>query len=175
MTFPKPLLFFSFLLFLLCSCKTEPQKDSENEYLRWVGDIELNETTDKPDFRICNGEEQILQYFNLGAGPLYPEEKSTLLETFESKYEPVETNNQNGFIRIRFVVNCEGKADRFRILQADKDYNEIEFDERITDQLLEILKGIGSWKVMYRQEVPVDYYSYLIFKMNDGRITEILP
>ncbi|MDX1604124.1 MAG: hypothetical protein R3209_13730, partial [Salinimicrobium sediminis] len=72
MTFPKPLLFFSFLLFLLCSCKTEPQKDSENEYLRWVGDIELNETTDKPDFRICNGEEQILQYFNLGAGPLYP-------------------------------------------------------------------------------------------------------
>ncbi|MDX1754292.1 MAG: hypothetical protein R3259_13955 [Salinimicrobium sediminis] len=73
------------------------------------------------------------------------------------------------------MVNCEGKADRFRILQADKDYNEIEFDERITNQLLEITKGIESWKVMYGHEIPVDYYFYLIFKIKNGRITEILP
>ncbi|MFD2517593.1 hypothetical protein [Salinimicrobium flavum] len=175
MTFPKPLLLLSFLPLLLLGCKTEKQADTQNEYLRWVGDIEHNETTDEPDFKICNGDEQILQYFNLGAGPIFPEEKSTLVETFESKYEPVKTNDQNGFIRIRFVVNCEGKASRFRILQADKDYNEIEFDERITNQLLEITKGIESWKVMYRHEIPVDYYFYLIFKIKNGRITEILP
>ena len=175
MTFSKPLLLLSFLPFLLFSCKTEQKTDNEIEYLRWVGDIEQNNTTDKPDFRICNGEEQILQYFNLGAGPLYPEEKSALIKTFESKYKPVKDTGQNGLIRIRFVVNCEGKAGRFRILQADNDYNEIEFDKRITNQLLEITKAIDSWKIMYRQEVPVDYYSYLIFKTDNGRITEILP
>lgn len=175
MTFPRPLLLFSFLLLLLLSCKSEKQADSENEYLRWVGDIEHNETTDKPAFKTCNGDEQILQYFNLGAGPLYPEEKSALLETFETQYKPVEANGQNGMIRIRFVVNCEGKAGRFRILQADNDYNEIEFDKRITNQLLEITKGIEAWRVMYWREIPADYYFYLIFKINDGQLTEILP
>ena len=175
MTIPKPLLLFSFLPFLLFSCKTEKQADSENEYLRWVGDIQHNKTTDKPDFKICNGDEQILQYFNLGAGPLYPEEKSALLEIFETHYEPVKGTGQSGLIRIRFVVNCEGKAGRFRIIQADNDYNEIEFDKRITSQLLEITKGIEAWKVMYWRENPADYYFYLIFKINDGQITEILP
>ena len=166
------LLFFPLLL---QSCKTEKESDAENEYLRWVGDIKHSEEKDRPDFRICNGEEQVLQYFNLGAGPIFPEEKSTLLETFETQYKPVEASDQNGLIRIRFVVNCEGKAGRFRLLQVDNDYNEIEFDKRITDQLLEITKGIKVWKVMYRREIPVDYYFYLIFKMKDGHLTEILP
>ena len=175
MTFPKPLLLLIFLPLLLLSCKTEKEADSEYEYLRWVGDIAHNQDSDEPDFKICNGDEQILQYFNLGEGPIFPEEKSALLEVFESKYTPVEAAGQDGLIRIRFVVNCEGKAGRFRILQADNDLNEIEFDKRITDQLLEIAKGVEIWKVMYRHEIPVDYYFYLIFKIKDGRITEILP
>lgn len=175
MTFLKPLLFLIFLLFIFLSCKTEKQAESKNEYLRWVGDIEQDHDTDQPEFRVCNGDEQILQYFNLGAGPLYPEEKSTLLETFESQYKPVKASGQDGFIRIRFVVNCEGKAGRFRTLQADYDYNEIKFDKKVVNQLLEITKGIDAWKIMYRYEIPVDYYFYLIFRLEDGQITEILP
>ena len=175
MTFPKPLLFLSFFPLLLLGCKTETTPEDKDEYLRWVGDIEQNKNIDQPHFKACHGDEQILQYFNLGEGPLYPEEKSSLLETFESEYEPVKNTGQSGLIRIRFVVNCEGKAGRFRMIQADNDYNEIEFDKRITDQLLEITKEIDSWKIVYRREVPVDYYSYLIFKMNNGQITEILP
>ena len=175
MTFLKPLLLLVFLSLVLSSCKSDTTPESKDEYLRWVGDIEQNENVDQPDFKACHGDEQILQYFNLGEGPLYPEEKSALLETFETQYEPVKDTGQSGLIRIRFVVNCEGKAGRFRMIQADDNYNEIEFDKRITGQLLKITKDIKSWKIVYRREVPVDYYSYLIFKMNDGQITEILP
>ena len=171
----RPLFLLLSLPFILLSCKTEKQADSKNEYLRWVGDIEHNKKIDQSDFKICHGDEQILQYFNLGEGPLYPEEKSTILETFESKYKPVKATGEDGFIRIRFVVNCEGKAGRFRILQADYDYNEMEFDKSITAQLLEIIKEIDTWKKIYRYEIPVDYYFYLLFKINDGQITEILP
>ena len=174
MTFLKPLYLLIFLPLFLFSCKSENPNDSKNEYLRWVGDIEHNEKIDEPGFAACHGDEQILQYFNLGEGPLYPEEKLALLETFKSKYNPV-TDGQSGLIRIRFVVNCEGKAGRFRMIQADNDYNQVEFDKRITDQLLEITKGFKTWKVMHRQEIPVDYYFYLIFKIKDGQITEILP
>ena len=174
MTFSKPLFLLSFLPLFLFSCKSENPSDSKKEYLRWVGDIEQNENVDEPGFAACHGDEQILQYFNQGEGPLYPEEKLALLEIFKSKYKPL-TDDQDGLIRIRFLVNCQGKAGRFRILQADNDYNEVEFDKLITDQLLEITKGIENWEVLYRHKIPIDYYFYLIFKIKDGQITEILP
>jgi hypothetical protein len=67
---------------------------------------------------------KILQYFNLGKGPVYSGEKSKILNTFKSKYQPITDKNQNGLIRIRFIVNCEGKAGRFRVLQSDYNYQE---------------------------------------------------
>lgn len=162
---------FSFLW----SCQTEKKADEKQEYLRWIGDIEKNEQIDKLEFKVCNGDDKILQYFNLGKGPVYSGEKSNILNTFKSKYKPITDKNENGLIRIRFIVNCEGKAGRFRVLQSDYDYQEKDFNKDIVSQLLNITKEIENWEVFIRNEMPVDYYMYLIFKITDGQLTEILP
>lgn len=170
----------SFLVIILLSsifwsCKSEKKENPKKEYLRWVGDIEQNNQIDEVDFKVCNGEDKIFQYFNLEEGPVYSGEKSKILNTFKTKYQAVTDINQHGLIRIRFVVNCEGKAGRFRVLQSDYNYKEIKFDKKITSQLLKITKGIKKWKILHQQEIPIDYYMYLIFKITDGQITEILP
>lgn len=171
----KTLIAISFLFSIISSCQSEKKVEEKQEYLRWVGDIEQNDKIDKLDFKVCNGDDKILQYFNLGEGPLYSGEKSTILKTFKSKYKPSVDNSQNGLIRIRFIINCEGKAGRFRVLQSDYDYQEIEFDKRIVSQLVDITKGIENWQICYRSDIPVDYYMYFIFKITDGQLTEILP
>jgi len=163
------------LLSIFWSCQTEKKVNEKEEYLRWVGDIEHNAQIDEIDFKVCNGDDKILQYFNLGEGPVYRGEKSKILNAFKSKYQPISGKNQNGLIRIRFIVNCKGKAGRFRVLQSDFDYQEKEFDKETVSQLLNITKGIENWEVFKRHEVPVDYYIYLIFKITDGQLTEILP
>tara|TARA_R110002020_G_scaffold444853_1_gene656494 strand:- start:2053 stop:2316 length:264 start_codon:yes stop_codon:yes gene_type:complete len=84
-------------------------------------------------------------------------------------------SDQNGFIRLRFIVNCEGKTGRFRVLQSDENFEEMEFDNKIVNQLVTITKGIEKWGIFYRQDDPIDYYMYLIFKIKDGQLTEILP
>ncbi len=167
----KTLTIISSLIFVLASCQTKEKK----EYLRWVGDIEQNNEIDNPNFKVCKGDEKILQYFNTGEGPKYFGEKSRILNTFNEKYKPVTDHTQNGYIRIRFVVNCEGNAGRFRVLQSDYEYNEIQFNKSIVDQLLKITKEIENWEILYINGIPVDYYLYLIFKINDGQITEFLP
>ncbi|HKJ47918.1 MAG TPA: hypothetical protein VJ973_02455, partial [Christiangramia sp.] len=144
-------------------------------YLRWVGDIEQNDEIDEAEVKICNGDENILQYFNLSKGAVYKGEKSRIIDLFASDYKPVTGKNESGFIRIRFVVNCEGKPGRYRVLQSDENYQEKEFDEEIISQLLGITKSIEKWEVLDRDGFPVDYYMYLIFKIKDGRILEILP
>lgn len=160
---------------LLWSCETEKKDDGKQEYLRWVGDIEQNEQIDESEFKVCNGDNKVLQYFNLGEGPIYSGEKSKILSTFKSKYQPLRDKSQNGLIRIRFIVNCEGKAGRFRVMQSDYDYQKKDFNKEIVSQLLNITKEIENWEVLKRNEVPVDYYMYLIFKITDGQLTEILP
>ena len=165
------------IIILLCSilwsCKEETGQ--EKEYLRWIGDIEQDDEIDESEFKICNGDEKILQYFNFGEGPVYSGEKSRIINLFNSKYKPVTGKNENGLIRIRFVVNCEGKAGRYRVLQSDEKYQEKEFDKEIVSQLLNITREIEKWEVLERDEFAIDYYMYLIFKIKDGRIIDILP
>ena len=171
----KSILKFTVLILILCSCQTEKKAGEKDEYLRWVGDIQQNEQIDETEFKVCNGDDNILQYFNLGEGPVYSGEKSKILKTFKSKYQPVPGKTQNGLIRIRFIVNCEGKAGIFRVLQSDYDYQEKEFDKEIVSQLLNITSEIENWEVFKRNEISVDYYMYLIFKITDGKLIEILP
>ena len=165
----------AFVLSMLYSCQSEKKAVEKEAYLRWVGDIAQNEHLDDLNFRVCNGDENSLQYFNLGYGPVYKGEKSSLINTFKSNYKAITDANENGLVRIRFIVNCEGKAGRFRVLQSDYEYQETEFNSDIVSQLLNITKGIEHWEVLYRDNVAVDYYMYLIFKIRDGQLIDILP
>lgn len=171
----KNLLVILLLFFTFWSCQTDKNDGETQQYLRWVGDITYNEHTDTSDFRVCNGDDNVLQYFNLGEGPVYSDEKATILRTFKEQYKTLPNNKENGLIRIRFIVNCKGKAGRFRVLQSDYQYQQIEFDSEIVSQLLNTTQAIEQWKILYRNDIPVDYYMYLIFKISDGQLTEMLP
>lgn len=149
-----------------------PDNESPN-YLRHVGDIAFDKNIDDPDFILCD-ENKIAQYFNYSDGFQYDGEKIALINTFKNNYEEVETE-ETGMIRIRFVVNCDGQSDRFRLISMSSDYQSMVFDERITAQLMSISKSLTGWKKVFDSTSPIDYYQYLIFKINNGQIIEILP
>lgn len=163
---------FFLLTFLLRPVSSKGQKT----YLRWVGDSEFNIETDDSKFSPCGSEDRVLQYFNTGEGPQYVGEKPALLKHFYSKFQPPENNHQSGMIRIRFLVNCEGKAGRFRLTESDETYSPFTFDPKITGQLMQLTREIKDWKILKSSDTDAtDYYFYLIFKIKDGRIINILP
>ncbi|MDN3202801.1 hypothetical protein [Algoriphagus sediminis] len=141
---------------------------------RWVDDIQANPDLDNPSFEVCYSDLTTKQYFNLGFGTQYEGERPEIYRMFEENYTPVD-NDQSGWIRIRFIVNCKGETGRFRVLSSDENYNEMEFDPQIINQLLDITKSMDGWKILPNTETPIDYYQYLIFKMDKGKILEILP
>ena len=73
------------------------------------------------------------------------------------------------------MVNCEGEAGRYRVMASDFDYQEKRFDKRIVNQLLELTKKIGKWPQKKYRSLYGDYYMYLIFKIKDGQLIEVLP
>ncbi|MGB6035780.1 MAG: hypothetical protein WBG42_05900 [Cryomorphaceae bacterium] len=160
-----------FVVITLTNCSTEKE---QSKYLRYVGDIEADNKLDDPTFKLCNDEVFLKQYFNFSQGLQYEGEMLKIKEQFELAYVPVEVN-QSGWVRIRFVVNCRGESGRFRMICSDEHYESRQFDSRITDQLMSITKALEGWKPLPDSENPDEYYQYLIFKIENGDIIEILP
>ena len=156
---------------LLAGCTRSGQ---DSKYLRWVGDAEFDPEMDAADFQLCGSEKWVQQYLHFGQGLQYEGEKTALRKRFKEAYLPVETA-QSGWIRIRFIVNCQGQTGRFRMIGSDLDYQEQTFDERITGQLLKITQSLDGWAVLSKNGKPRDYYQYLIFKINNGNLIDILP
>lgn len=140
----------------------------------YIGNISFDEKTDRKDFILCD-ENHVYQYFNDSEGYLYDGEKLAIEEEFQKKYNQTIVKKENAWVRIRFIVNCLGRTDRFRLLTANYNYEPIEIDKNITSQLLEITKNLSGWIPKKIKEQKIDYYQYLIFKIKDGKIDEILP
>ena len=171
----KKSIFFNVLLIMLFSLNSlYGQETSEAEYPRYIGDIIVNKETDKDDFELCN-EKHIYQYFNNLGGFEYYGGKSAVEKEYYEKYKSTTIKNETGLIRINFVVNCKGETDRFRLISMDEDYNEKTFAKSITEQLMSISKSLKGWMPKKLNGIYIDYYQYLIFKIEEGRIKEILP
>lgn len=159
------------IVLLLTSCTSS----KEDKPLRWLDDIPYDRKYDKPDFVLCN-ESQVYQYFNLGYGIHYEGGKPAIINFFMNNYDDSIVKKESGLIRVRFIVNCKGETDRFRMIQSDLAYNKKLFDRKITDQILAITKSMDKWGQKYKDDgTSVDYWQFLVFKIVDGEIKKITP
>lgn len=158
------------------SCNSNPTEEKE-PYLRWVGDIEFDAKRDDSDFQLCFSDKDIRQYFNFSKGVQYKGEKPAIVQYFTEHYRPV-SSNKSGLLRIRFVVNCKGQTGRFRVKSMNADYQPMEFEPGISNQLLDLTKKMDGWLPIEMEQMDnmkLDYYQYLIFKIQNGKIIEIMP
>ena len=167
------------ILFLSFSAFCQEQKITNSLYPSSIGNIEFNPDLDKKDFQLCNPKYDI-QYYYWKKDANYEKDKGVIEKEFKEKYKPKNVKKESGLIRIRFIINCKGETDRFRILSMDENYQVKSFDKSISDQLLQISKNLRGWipknfTSKTNEVFSYDYYQYLIFKIKDGQITEILP
>jgi len=172
MVVKQRILFTLLLIPLVSFC--QQTKSSKSLYPDSVGDIAFNKATDNENFELCY-EKHIFQYFNNSGGLDYDGDKLAIEKEFAQKFKSVLLENENGLIRIRFVVNCKGATDRFRLIAMDDEYHEKIFPQTITNQLIDITRTLKGWKIKKYGDQAIDYYQYLIFKIENGQLKEILP
>ncbi|VXC31752.1 MULTISPECIES: hypothetical protein [Chryseobacterium] len=170
----KNFLFFLFLILLLSNCQTE--KTTVSKYPVHVGNLEFDEKIDDPNFKRCLPEgSYAYQYYNgYSLGIEYKGEKLEIIRTLE-KGNIQSSKDINGYITVRFVVNCEGKAGIFRMQQMDEEYRKKELDKKLSEQILSFTKKLNGWIPKEIEGRKVDYYQYLTYKIKHGKVSEILP
>lgn len=161
------------LAVISCNIRKTTFTDSP-KIINVVGEIFHDSLVDDSNFKICGAQNRIVQYYAFPE-KTYEGEKSALIEHFNIGYQPLQTINESGLIRIRFVVNCAGQTGRFRLLAMDSEYQKKEFSSNITKRLLALTKSFNGWKAMQANGNYRDYYQYLIFKIEKGRLIELMP
>ena len=157
---------------LLINCQTE--KAAVSKYPAQVGDITFNEKEDGSDFKKCGeGQSYSFQYYSID-GFQYKGEKIAIQNDLQ-KLHISGDKSLNIYITIRFIVNCEGKTGMFKMQGMDFNYKEIPLDKKLGEQLLNFTKSLKGWVPKKIQNHQIDYYQYLTYKIENGKVSEILP
>lgn len=91
-----------------------------------------------------------------------------LLKRFSFKEE---WKNDTGFITVRFAVNCFGLSGLFRVKGVNGQLEEKTFTASLNNHLLELVKAMKWPQGMYNLQA-VDYYHYVIFKIENGKLRQ---
>ena len=136
-----------------------------------VGDIAFDARTDDPKFQLCNPK-WVLQGYQLKTK--MDETSLTVAREFKTKFQSKDAwKNESGLIRIRFIVNCSGVADRFRLLELGPDLEERKFSDDLSAHVLNIAKGI-QWPARRAYQQTVDYYHYFSVRITNGQLVDIV-
>lgn len=107
----------------------------------------------------------------------YPVSTQSLLS--ESKAFLSKTGQKytgSGYVTFRFMINCEGKMQRVRVMQVDDDYKPKHFDKRFVSDLNDYIHTLDRWETglsAFKME-NVNYIAYLSFRIKNGEVINVI-
>jgi hypothetical protein len=154
------------LLAILLSCKRESKK-----YTHDIGYIDPATALGDNEFKTCKDE--IYEYYNSEPDAGYKYGKRALRDSIAKNYSAI--GNESGYLTFRFVVNCQGLAGRYQIIENDLDLKPKKFNEELVSHLFSVTQQFKEWRPVVLENEPRDYNIYITYKIRDGKIIEILP
>ena len=143
-----------------------------------VGDIAYNSVTDRASFQRC-GDYDAPQYYQVQTS--YAGGMTALRQRLLEKPVPFSQATGSGYLTIRFLVNCHGQTDRFRVFQVNSTYQPTQFSAVLVAELLRRTRALAGWQPGHYSGQGalhgqlLDSYYHLVFKISHGRIVDILP
>lgn len=126
-------------------------------------------------FAPCSPHALVMDYYNNTPEAGYAGGKRAMRDAIYSRLDVARLEQESGYLTYRFIVNCEGEAGWFVTEQAGLDYREKQFGEETTAHLYQLLSELPAWQPLVHEGKARDAYTYVTFKLKDGKIIEILP
>jgi len=139
-----------------------------------IGAILFDKSLDNPDYHLCD-ELNIMEYYQVN--PKYKEGSKSIKTYFKPYINELNAliDFNKGLITVRFIVNCKGETDRYRVNTVNGEYKTQFITTVLEQRCITYVKQMGQWKPGYYHDQYFDAYYTLSFKIRDGKITDILP
>ena len=136
-------------------------------------DSEYMDTTSNVDTK-C--KDYNAYYYQVGGK--YPESSSSILKEVRTFMQEKSTEYYgSGYITFRFTVDCEGKVmKKVQVLQTDEKYRPNHFNRDLVNELFLFFKTMQKWKIARtKQGDSFNYFAFIAFKINNGKVINIIP
>jgi len=121
------------------------------------------------NFKMCL-DSRPYEYYNFDPDISYTHGNNSLLKLL---IKDAPTTKGNGFITIHFAINCDGKVGRFGLEQMDTKYQSASYDPKLIKHLIQEISKITEWNLP--EKIQTDTHRFLMFKVTNGKITEVWP
>lgn len=129
---------YFFIFSLLFSCNNS----KESKYQHYVGYINQEKAIINSAF-LCDKEN--IEYTHHGAAPLaYKGSKKNFKKKILAKYNN-HLYKDSGYISFRFLVNCNGNAGWFEVVEMNLDLEEVNLDDNMVNELLNLTSEKENW------------------------------
>jgi len=91
-----------------------------------------------------------------------------------------EIDDKDGYIIAHFTINCEAKVGDFGLIQMDRFYKETTFSTELIQHVFKRVSKLSDWPDSGTQSgmewLPYkDVHSFLMFKIDNGKIVDVCP
>jgi hypothetical protein len=148
--------------------------DTENKsYKNYVGYIDQDKALLNNKYELCN-ESRIYHTYSSAGFKAYSGTKKQFREAVNSEFN---TNNytDSGYLNFRFLVNCEGNPGWFEIIQMNLDLEESSLNQEMVNELFKFTANPNHWNSITYDEIAHNYYMYISYRIENGKVTEIIP
>lgn len=140
-----------------------------------VGHIDTSLTIDDAEtFAPCYHATKINDYYN-DRRAQYIGKTGRLRKDLADEIDPTLFDGQHGYLTFRFVINCEGRAGWFVADGSTFDYRDHVFSPALVRAIYKVLNQPNRWQFLTVNGEARDAYTYIILKIEDGVLTEIIP
>lgn len=78
----------------------------------------------------------------------------------------------NGYINVHFIINCNNQIGMFGLEQMDRTYLSTSFEPALVKHIVQETLKLKDWP---KKEYPRDIHAFLMFKIENGKITDLCP
>ena len=150
--------------------------DTENKpYKKYIGYIDQEKALLNHKYELC-GDAYIQRTYNGAALEGYFINKKHFRDQLNKQFSASQYQD-SGYLNFRFLVNCEGNAGWFEVVEMNLDLEEQKLNSELVDELLEFTSNSEHWNILRypKDNTPYNYYMYISYRIENGKVTEILP
>jgi hypothetical protein len=142
-------------------------------YKHYIGYIDQEKALLNNEYELCD-EGRLYHTYSSAAPKAYSGTKKQFRNTLKNEYSE-NLYSDSGYLNFRFLVNCEGNPGWFEIIQMNLDLEEKTLNPKMVKELFDFTANPKHWKALTFKEEPGNYYMYISYRIENGKITEIIP
>ncbi|MFS4492983.1 hypothetical protein [Maribacter sp. 2308TA10-17] len=137
-----------------------------------IGYLDPNNPDISENFERCSDKLPV-GFYHSTAPYIYKGGKPVFKRFIQNNYSE---NNfaDNGYLNFRFLINCKGELGDVETNQLDSNLELTTLNKDMVSKLSKLTLRKENWSSLETREVR-DLYMYIIYKIEDGQVVEILP